>query len=75
MFGLVLEFYWTGPGDPVVVSAMDPDQTAIDGLPGIDPTNAPGSWARGKIVPIHQKTVVNNQTGQPLPAYVCSLLP
>lgn len=74
MFGLVLDFYWNAASDPVKVSATAATCAAVDAIASINPLNIAGSWARDRIVPVHQKIVTNEQTGQVLWGHVCQIV-
>jgi hypothetical protein len=73
MYGLVLDFYWNSPQDPVTVSAVADSLAAVDSIPSIDPLNVAGTWSRDQIVPVHAKVVTNQQTGQTLAGHVCQV--
>ncbi len=70
-YALVLDVFWYSSRDPVKVSAIAATCAEIDAMPFIDPLVSPGSWNHNNLHPIHQKTVMNQQTGQPLSAHVC----
>jgi hypothetical protein len=74
MFGLVLDFYLNGPSDPVKISVTAATSAAIDAISSIDPLTFAGAWSRSDLAPLHQKTIMNAQTGQPLSGHVCQIL-